>query len=70
MDTRLTEVLVCPVCKGPLVFNREKNELQCAKCAMGFPIVDGIPVMLADRSRTLSRDEAAQARVAPVESER
>lgn len=68
MDTRLTEVLVCPVCKGPLTLCREKNELQCAKCAMGFPIVDDIPVMLTERARALSKDEAAKARVKPLDN--
>ena len=43
MDSRLTEVLVCPICKGPVRFNADKTELHCAKCAKSFPVEGDIP---------------------------
>ncbi len=67
MDSRLTEVLVCPVCKGPLHLDREKNELQCAKCALGFPIEGEIPVMLQKDARELSTEEIEAARIKAVD---
>lgn len=68
MDSRLTEILVCPVCKGPLRMNPEKTELHCAKCALGFKIVNDIPVMLASEARGLSPEEVAKARVNDIRS--
>lgn len=67
MDSRLTEVLVCPVCKGPLHFNAQKSEMQCAKCALGFPLDGDIPVMLVKEARTLSPEEREKARVKPAQ---
>ena len=67
MDTRLTDVLVCPVCKGSLFLDREKKELQCAKCALGFAVKDDIAHMIAKDARTLSREECDKARVKPAE---
>ncbi|HEX5310970.1 Trm112 family protein [Aquabacterium sp.] len=46
MDTRLIELLVCPVCKGPLQRPAQSDHLVCAADKLGFPIRDGIPVML------------------------
>lgn len=66
MDTRLTEILVCPVCKGPLRMNDTKTELHCAKCGLGYKIVEGIPVMMATEARHLSEKEIEQARVKPL----
>lgn len=67
MDSRLTQILVCPVCKGPLTRNTDKKELQCAKCALGFPIHGAIPVMLENEARPLSQEEREKARVKPAE---
>ena len=67
MDSRLTEVLVCPVCKGPLHFDSEKSEMQCAKCALAFPLDGDIPVMLAKEAREMSRKEQEDARVKPAQ---
>lgn len=53
MDSRLLEVLVCPLCKGPLRFDREAAELICAHDRLAFPVRDGIPVMLEDEARRL-----------------
>ena len=66
MDTRLTEILVCPVCKGPLRANEAKTELHCAKCALGYKIIEGIPVMMASEARHLSEEEVEKARVKSV----
>lgn len=58
MDARLLEILVCPVCKGPLDYRREAAELVCKACRLAYPIRDDIPVMLADEARELAADEA------------
>lgn len=52
MDARLLEILVCPLCKGPLKYDRAAQELVCAVDKLAYPIQDGIPVMLADEART------------------
>lgn len=62
MDARLLEILVCPICKGPLDFVRDKQELVCKADRLGFPIRDGIPVMLEEEARQLSAEEVAALR--------
>lgn len=57
MDARLLEILVCPLCKGPLDFVKEKQELVCKPDRLAFPIRDGIPVMLEEEARQLSTEE-------------
>jgi uncharacterized protein len=57
MDAKLLELLVCPVTKGPLSFDREKNELQSRSARLAYPIRDGIPILLENEARTLSDDE-------------
>lgn len=57
MQTRLLEVLVCPLCKGPLRHDREHQELICKADKLGFPIVDGIPTMLESEARRLDAQE-------------
>jgi uncharacterized protein YbaR (Trm112 family) len=51
MDTRLLEILVCPLCKGQLTHDRAAQELICHADKLAFPIRDGIPVMLVDQAR-------------------
>jgi uncharacterized protein YbaR (Trm112 family) len=51
MDTRLLDILVCPLCKGPLLYKKSENELICKADRLAFPIKDGIPVMLEDEAR-------------------
>ncbi len=51
MDARLLEILVCPVCKGPLTYDRAQQELICHADKLAYPIRDGIPVMLVDEAR-------------------
>lgn len=60
MDPKLLEILVCPVCKGPLDYRKPDRELVCRPCRLAYAIRDGIPVMLADEARTLSAEEAQQ----------
>lgn len=57
MDTKLLELLVCPVTKGPLSLDREKNELQSRSARLAYPIRDGIPILLENEARTLSDEE-------------
>ena len=58
MDAKLLEILVCPVTKGPLVYDREKQELVSVAARLAYPIRDGIPVMLEDEARRLTPEEA------------
>ena len=58
MDPKLLEMLVCPVTKGPLVYDREKQELVSKSARLAYPIRDGIPVMLEEEARRLAPDEA------------
>lgn len=57
MDTRLLELLVCPVTKGPLEFDREKSELVSRSARLAYPVRDGIPVLLENEARTLTDEE-------------
>jgi uncharacterized protein YbaR (Trm112 family) len=53
VDSRLLEILVCPLCKGPLRHDRTAQELICAADRLAYPIRDGIPVMLEQQARTI-----------------
>lgn len=57
MDIRLLELLVCPVTKGPLEYDREKQELISRSARLAYPVRDGLPVMLESEARTLSDEE-------------
>ncbi|MCX7186025.1 MAG: Trm112 family protein [Methylophilaceae bacterium] len=57
MDAKLLQILVCPVTKGPLIYNKAKNELISKSARLAYPIKDGIPVMLEDEARKLAEDE-------------
>ncbi|MGH8120961.1 MAG: Trm112 family protein [Gammaproteobacteria bacterium] len=57
MDKRLLDILVCPVTKGPLVYDEKNQELLSKSARLAYPIRDGIPVMLEDEARTLTREE-------------
>lgn len=57
MDAKLLEILVCPLCKGPLVYRKVEQELICRPCRLGYPVRDGIPVMLEDEARRLPEQE-------------
>ena len=57
MDTKLLEILVCPLCKGPLLYRKAEAELVCKADKLAYPIRDGIPVMLEAEARELKADE-------------
>jgi len=53
MDTKLLDILVCPLCKGPLLYKKQDNELICKPDRLAFTIKDGIPVMLEAEARRI-----------------
>ncbi|HEV2364211.1 MAG TPA: Trm112 family protein [Caulobacteraceae bacterium] len=57
IDPRLLEILVCPVTKGPLDYDRDKQELVSKSARLAYPIRDGVPIMLPDEARPLGEDE-------------
>ena len=57
MDARLLDILVCPICKGPLLYRKTEQELVCKADRLAFHIRDGIPVMLEDEARKLDPAE-------------
>lgn len=60
MDRKLLEILVCPVTKGPLVYDKKNQELLSRSARLAYPVRDGIPVMLEEEARTISEEEADQ----------
>lgn len=61
MDARLLEILVCPVCKGPLDYRKAQAELVCKPCRLAYPVKDDIPMMLEGEARSLSADTPEEA---------
>ena len=57
LDEKLLEILVCPVTKGPLEYDREKEELVCRASGLAYPVRDGIPIMLESEARRLTLEE-------------
>jgi uncharacterized protein YbaR (Trm112 family) len=57
MDQKLLDILACPLCKSPLIYQKSLQELWCRADSIAFPIRDAIPVMLKDETRVLSQDE-------------
>jgi uncharacterized protein YbaR (Trm112 family) len=57
MDKKLLDILVCPVTKGPLTYDKEHQELISKSARLAYPIRDGIPVMLEEEARPLSQEE-------------
>jgi uncharacterized protein len=60
VDPKLLEILVCPLTKGPLIYDRAAQELVSLQANLAYPIRDGIPIMLVDEARPLSDEEAAR----------
>jgi uncharacterized protein YbaR (Trm112 family) len=60
MDSKLLQILVCPVTKGPLIYDKKNNELISKSARLAYPIRDGIPVMLEDEARKLEEKEYAR----------
>jgi uncharacterized protein YbaR (Trm112 family) len=59
VDPKLLEILVCPLTKGPLHYDKDKQELISQKAGLAYPIRDGIPIMLVDEARELKPDETS-----------
>ena len=57
MESKLLQILVCPICKGPLHYKKPQQELICKPCRLAYPVRDDIPVMLEDEARVLSAEE-------------
>ncbi|MCB1935570.1 MAG: Trm112 family protein [Nitrosomonas sp.] len=56
MDTKLLDILVCPLCKGPLLYKKQDSELICKPDRLAFSIKDGIPIMLEEEARRIPDD--------------
>jgi uncharacterized protein YbaR (Trm112 family) len=61
VDKYLLEILVCPLCKGPLHYDKKAAELICRADRLAYPVRDGIPVMLEEEARELAPDEEVPA---------
>jgi uncharacterized protein YbaR (Trm112 family) len=57
MDTRLLDIMACPVCKGPVQYRRSDQVLVCRLDRLSYPIRDGVPVMLEEEARLLPADD-------------
>lgn len=57
MDRKLLDILVCPICKGPLIYKKSASELICRPDRLAYPIRDEIPVMLEDEARHVGAEE-------------
>ena len=57
MDKKLLDILACPVCKGPLIYRKENNELVCKADRLAYPVRDDIPVMLEEEARLIPAEE-------------
>jgi uncharacterized protein YbaR (Trm112 family) len=57
MDSKLLDILVCPLCKGPLLYLKQRQELICKADRLAYPVKDGIPIMLEDDARKLPPEE-------------
>ncbi|HEY1961913.1 MAG TPA: Trm112 family protein [Rhizomicrobium sp.] len=57
VDPKLLEILVCPVTKGPLIYDREKQELVSKLAGLAYPIRNGVPIMIAGEARELTEEE-------------
>ncbi|MDG1703168.1 MAG: Trm112 family protein [Pseudomonadales bacterium] len=62
MDSKLLELLVCPVTKTSLVWQRDKEELWCVASRLAYPIDDGIPVLIPEQARQLQDEEVQSIR--------
>ncbi len=58
MDKKLLDILVCPLCKGPLIYKKDAQELICKPDRLAYPIRDDIPVMLEEEARRLGEEDA------------
>lgn len=61
VNAKLLDILACPICKSPLHYSKDKNELVCRADRVAFPVRDDIPVMLEEEARSLAPDEVIAA---------
>ncbi|MBL6690705.1 MAG: Trm112 family protein [Pseudomonadales bacterium] len=59
MDKKLLAILVCPICKGDLTYDKQAEELICPIDKLAFPVKDDIPIMLEEEARQLAEDEVS-----------
>ena len=57
MDTRLLDIIACPLCKGPVVHQREEAVLVCRIDRLAYPVRDGVPIMLVEEAKALAADD-------------
>ncbi|MDR0529409.1 MAG: Trm112 family protein [Zoogloeaceae bacterium] len=57
MDAKLLDILVCPVCKGQVHYNKTEREIVCRACKLVYPIRDDIPILLEEEARELTQEE-------------
>ena len=57
MDKKLLEILVCPITKGPLIYDKENQELIAKSARLAYPVRDDIPIMLEEEAREISENE-------------
>jgi uncharacterized protein YbaR (Trm112 family) len=57
LDSKLLDILACPLCKGPLQWHKDEQVLVCRAERLAYPVRDGIPVMLEDEARSLNSDD-------------
>ncbi len=57
MDAKLFDIIACPICKGELLYKKDKQELICRLDRLAFPIKDGLPVLLENEAREMPADE-------------
>lgn len=60
LDSRLTATLVCPLCKGAIVWDAEKSVLVCPRCKLAFEVKDNIPNMIVEEAQKLTDEEAEE----------
>ena len=60
MDAKLLDILVCPLCKSPLIYRKAEQELICKADRLAYPIRDDIPVMLEDEARRIADEEISK----------
>ena len=59
VDTKLLAILVCPVCKSELNYDKSEDELTCKPCSLAFPVKDDIPIMLVSEARQITPDSSS-----------
>ena len=57
MDSELTKILVCPLCKGPLLWNKQKKEFYCRSDMKAYPVIEDIPAMVPSEARDMTEEE-------------